>query len=80
MGYDSGDDVETIKREALARGRTMGTSRRAACDPTHSVDRDHDATNFCDMKTRLERLELVEQGLSKLRGKLRAQPWLTDAD
>ena len=56
----------------------MGTSRSVACDPTLSVDRD--PTNVCDKKTRLERLELVEQGVSKLRGKLRAQQWLTVAD
>ena len=54
----------------------MGTSRSAACDPTLSVDRDIDATNVCDKKTWMERLELVEQGLSKLR----AQPRLTVAD
>ena len=53
----------------------MGTSRSVACDPTLSVDRDVDARNVCDKKTRLERLELIEQGLSKLR----AQPWLTVA-
>ena len=58
----------------------MGTSGSIASDPTLGVDRDLDAPNVCDKKTRLERLELVEQGLSKLRGKLRAQPWLTVAD
>ena len=42
-----------------------GHESKLACDPTLSVDR--------DKKTRLERLELVGQGLSKLR----AQPWLT---
>ena len=54
----------------------MGTSRSAACDPTLSVDRDLDATNVRDKKTWMERLESVEQGLSKLRG----QSWLTVAD
>ena len=47
----------------------MGTSRSVACDPTLSVDRDLDATKVCDKKTWMERLELVEQGLSKLRGR-----------
>ena len=51
----------------------MRTSRSVARDPTLSVDRDVDATNVCDKKTWMERLELFEQGLSKLR----AQPWLT---
>ena len=58
----------------------MGTSRSVACDPSVSVDRDFDAANVCDTKTRLDRLECVEQGLSKPRVKLRAQPWLTVAD
>ena len=53
----------------------MGTSPSVACDPTLSVDSDFDA-NVCDKKTWMERLELVEQGLSKLR----PQPWLTVAD
>ena len=42
----------------------MGTS------PTLSVIRDFDAANVCDKKTWMERLEMVEQGLRKLR----AQP------
>ena len=50
-----------------------GHESKLACDPTLSVDRDLDAAHVCDKKTRLERLELVGQGLSKLR----AQPWLT---
>ena len=50
----------------------MDTSRSVACDPTLTVDRDRHAANVCDKKTWMERLELVEQGLSKLRG----QPWL----
>ena len=58
----------------------MGTSRSVSSDPTLSVDRDLDATNVFDKKTRVDRLELVEQGLSKLRGTPRAQPWLTVAD
>ena len=51
----------------------MGTSRNVACDSTLSVNRVFDAANVCDKTTWLERLDLVEQGLSKLR----AQPWLT---
>ena len=43
---------------------------------TLCVSRDFDATNVCDKKTLMERLESVEQGLSKLR----PQPWLTVAD
>ena len=74
MGHDNGDD-ETSKREALAESGTMGTSRSAACDPTLSVVLDFDATNFCDKKAWMGRLDLVEQGLSKLR----ALPWRTVA-
>ena len=51
----------------------MGTSRSFACDPTLSVDRDLDAANVYDKKTWMQRLEVVEQGLNKLR----AQPCLT---
>ena len=51
----------------------MGTSRSFSCDPTLSVDHILDAANICDKETWMERLELVEQGLSKLRAKL----WLT---
>ena len=54
----------------------MGTSRTVACDPTLSVDRYLDATNVCDKETWMERLELAEQNLSKLR----AQSWLTVAE
>ena len=43
----------------------MGTCRSLACDSTLSVDRDLDAANVCDKKTWMERLELVEQVLSK---------------
>ena len=52
------------------RDRTVGTSRSAACSPALSVDRNLDAARVHDETTWLERLELVEQGLSKLR----AQP------
>ena len=51
----------------------MGTSRSVARDPTLSVNWDCDAANVGDKKKWMERLELVEQGLSRLR----AQPWLT---
>ena len=44
----------------------MGTSRSVARDSTVSIDRDFDAANVCDKTTWMERLELVEQGLSKL--------------
>ena len=51
----------------------MGPSRSFARDPTLSVDRDLGAAGVWGKKTWMERLELVEQGLSELR----AQPWLT---
>ena len=54
----------------------MGTSRSVACDPALSVDGDFDATNVCDKKAWMKRLELVEQSLSNQR----AQPWLTVVD
>ena len=73
MGYDHGDDGGTSKREALAE--TVGTSRSAARSPALSVDRNPDAARVHDETTSLERLDLVEQGLSKLR----AQPWRTVA-
>ena len=76
VGHVNGDDVETSNREALAESGRWARVESVACDPTLSVDRNFDATNVCDKKTWLERLELVEQGLSKLR----AQPWLTVAD
>ena len=53
----------------------MGTSRSAACGPALGVDRNPDAARVHDDTTSMERLELVEQGLSKPR----AQPWLTVA-
>ena len=53
----------------------MGTSRSAACGLALSVDRNPDAARVHDGTTSMERLEVVEQGLSKLR----AQPWLTVA-
>ena len=73
MGYDNGDDVETSKREALAE-----SGRWARVEALHAIPRlvlvaDPDAANVCEKKTWMERLELVEQCLSKLR----AQPWLT---
>ena len=53
----------------------VGTSRSAACGLVLSSDRNSDAARVHDETTSVERLELVEQGLSKLR----AQPWLTVA-
>ena len=73
--YDNDDDAETSKREALAESGRWAVEA-SKCDPTLSVGRDLDATNVCDEKTWMERLELAEQGLSKLR----AQPWLTVAE
>ena len=64
MGYDNGDDVETSKREALAE---------PARGPALRVGRNPDAARVHDETTSMEGLELVEQGLSKLR----PQPWLT---
>ena len=60
MGHDSGDEVETSKREALAESGRRSTSRSIACDLTLSADRNLDAANVCDKKTWMERLELVE--------------------
>ena len=65
IGFDSGDEVDTSNREALAEITTMGTSRSFACDPTLSVDRDLDAANVCHRKTWMERLEMVEQGFEQ---------------
>ena len=48
----------------------MGTSRSAARGPTLSVVGNPDAARVLDETTSMERLEFVEQGLSKLR----AQP------
>ena len=66
-------ETTTVQARSACGIRTMGTSRSVARDPTLSVDRDFDAANVRDQKTWMERLELVEQGLSKLR----AQLWLT---
>ena len=60
----------------LRRASEKRLQSQVARDPKLSVDRDFDATNVCDNKTWMERLELVEQGLSKLRSQL----WLTVAD
>ena len=51
-------------------------SKRCMRSRALGVDRNLDAAHVCDKKTWMERLELVEQGLSKLR----ALPWLTVAD
>ena len=63
MGYDDGDDAGDEQAEKRLRNQDDG----------HESKRNFDAANVCDKKAWMERLELVEQGLSKLR----AQPWLT---
>ena len=45
---------------SASRVKTGGMGQSVACDPSLSVDRDLDATNVCDKKTWMERLELVE--------------------
>ena len=66
MGHDNGDDADKSKREALAESGRMGTSRSVARDPTLGFDRNPDAARVHDETTSMGRVELVEQGLSKL--------------
>ena len=69
MGYDSGDDAETSKREALAE-----SGRWARVEALHAIPRSVLIATF------MQQTFPIEPGLSKLRGKLRAQLWLTVAD
>ena len=76
LGYDNGDDVETSKREALAE-----SGRWARVEALYAISRSVLVATlmqmtFCDEKMRMERLELVKQGLNKPC----AQPWLTIAE
>ena len=73
MGDDSGDDVETSKREALAESGSWTRSEAFHAIPRSVLIANLDAANVCDNKTWMDYLELIEQCFSNLR----AQPWLT---
>ena len=62
MEYDNGDDVETIKREALAESR-----RWARVDALHAIPRSVlIATPMQQAHDETTSMELAAQGLSKL--------------
>ena len=71
MGYDNGDEVETSMREALAE-----SGRWARVEPLHAFPRSVLIATlmqqtFVTRRPGWERLQLVEQSLSKLRGVLK---------